>query len=129
MNYILKIKELLEQKRIPLGRFAQLIGKNRNTVTNYLSGKTKIDVDTLIKIASVLGVPVSYFFGEGGSVVQANGGIAGINHGHIDIRISEQQREIERLRSELEACREVVRAKEEVIRLLKEKIDLTGRTS
>ncbi len=66
MNYIQKIKDLLKKKKITKRDFAESIGKNENTVANYLTKKTKIDIETFIKISEVLGVSVGYFF-EGGN--------------------------------------------------------------
>lgn len=62
MGYILKIKELLTEKKITQKEFSKKIDKNVHTVSNYFTGKTKIDVETLIKIAKVLNVSVNYFF-------------------------------------------------------------------
>lgn len=64
MDYILKIKDLLKEKNITQREFAKKINVTLTTVSNYLTKKTKIDIDTFIKIAKVLGVPVGYFFDE-----------------------------------------------------------------
>jgi len=61
-SIILKIKELVEKKRIPLIELSEKIGKTRNTLYNYMNNTTVIDVETLQKIADVLEVPVTYFF-------------------------------------------------------------------
>jgi len=57
------IKDLISEKKISLNDFSEKIGKTYNTVYNYFNGKTTIDVETLQKIADVLGVPIIYFFG------------------------------------------------------------------
>jgi transcriptional regulator with XRE-family HTH domain len=64
--YIQKIKHLLEVKKITQDELSQKIGKNKNTITNYLTETTKIDIDTLQKIADVLEVPITFLF-EGDS--------------------------------------------------------------
>ena len=126
MDKIQKIKKLLKVNNLTYEQFAKQIGKSKQTVVNWFNGRGKIDIDTIEKIAQVLGVPVSYFFGESGGSVINNGiaGISGINHGRIDIRISEQRREIEKLRAELSGCREVLKAKEQMIEQLKEMIEI-----
>ena len=58
----LKVKQLVEAKRLKQREFAELIGKTEQTVRNYFSGRTKIDIDVIQNIADVLEVPVSYFF-------------------------------------------------------------------
>ena len=124
-----KIKALLKEKNITVKEFASLLGKTQRTVENYLGGQSKIDVYTLEKIAEILGVPVSYFFGDsgGGHTIIAENGIAGINHGELYIEVNEQKKEIERLKAELEGCQkqihlleERIKDKEELIRLLRE---------
>lgn len=60
----LKVKQLVELKRLRQREFAELIGRTEQTVRNYFSGRTKIDIDVIQNIANVLEVPVSYFFEE-----------------------------------------------------------------
>ena len=72
MNDIaLKIKELIDKKRIPLIELSEKIGKTRNTLYNYLNNTTVIDVETLQKMADVLEVPVTYFFGGSETVTNS----------------------------------------------------------
>jgi len=56
------IKDLIKSKRLTQQEFADMIGKTKQTVNNYFTGRTKIDIDTLIVIAKVLNVPISSFF-------------------------------------------------------------------
>ncbi len=62
MGYILKIKELLKKKNLTQRDFAKELDVTLTTVSNYLTKKTKIDIETFIKISKVLGVPMGYFF-------------------------------------------------------------------
>jgi len=64
MSYILKIKSLLKEKNLTQIEFANNIGVTKTTVNNYLTGKTKIDIETFIKIAKTFNVPIGYFFEE-----------------------------------------------------------------
>jgi len=63
-NIPFKIKELVNKRRFTQIEFAEKIGKTKQTVNNYLTGRTKIDTDTLEQIAKVLQVPVALFFEE-----------------------------------------------------------------
>ena len=56
----------MTKNNLTQNELSKKIGKTLNTVNNYLTGKTKIDIETFIRIAEVLGVPVGYFF-EGGT--------------------------------------------------------------
>ena len=64
MNYILTIKRLLKEKNITQREFSDKIGVSLTTTNSYLTEKTKIDVDTLIKIAKELNVTASYLLDE-----------------------------------------------------------------
>lgn len=66
MDKVQKIKDLVKSKNLIYEDFAKKIGKSKPTVVNYFNRKSKIDIDTIEKIAEVLEVPVSYFF-EGGA--------------------------------------------------------------
>lgn len=64
MSYIHKIKELIDKKKITKRELAQAIGKNENSIANYLSGKTKMDVETMLGVATALNVSVCVFFNQ-----------------------------------------------------------------
>lgn len=72
MDYIKKISELVKEKKITKREFAKRIGKNENTIANYFSRKTKLDVDTLIQIAKILDVSVSVFFEDNEKITRPN---------------------------------------------------------
>jgi len=57
-----RIRELAEQKKIPVSEIAEKVGKTKNTFYNYVNDKTVIDVDTLQQVAEVLGVKMHDFF-------------------------------------------------------------------
>ena len=63
-NTILKIKSLLKLKNISYNKLAQELGVTPQTVNNYLTGRTRLDIETLEKIADVLQVNPCYFFIE-----------------------------------------------------------------
>lgn len=62
MDIALKIKELIEEKKISITDFADKLAVSRNTVYNFLSKKHPIDVELLQKIALILDIPIVTFF-------------------------------------------------------------------
>jgi len=115
MDYRLKISKLIEEKRLTKRELALKINKNENTIANYISGKTNVEVDVLLKIAEVFGVPVSYFFedvGTAGIVQTANGNG---NSQKVVTECNTLRKENEDLRKQLLDC------KDEIINLLKKK--------
>lgn len=60
--YLQKINDLISEKKVAKKDLAELLGKNRNTIKNYLEGHTPITVPDLYKIAEYCEVPVITFF-------------------------------------------------------------------
>ena len=60
--YIQKIKQLLKEKNLTYRDLSKGISKSATTLLNIMNGKSRLDVDTLIEIARVLNVPITYFF-------------------------------------------------------------------
>jgi len=65
MTVIEKLRELLKNKNLTQNDFANLMKVTETTINNYLTTRTKLDVETLIKISMLLEVPITYFFEEG----------------------------------------------------------------
>ncbi len=63
-SIILTIKDLMGKKNFTYEKFAVKIGKSKQTIINYLNGRSKIDIYTLKDIAEALEVPMSVFFEE-----------------------------------------------------------------
>lgn len=118
MDIILKIKGLLKERNISYIAFGKAIDKSKPTIDNYFNGRSKIDVETIQKIASVLNVPVSYFFGED---LNAVSGVK-INDGSVHhFKPDETERlktENENLKREIEYLKGNVADKEKLIKLL-----------
>ena len=57
------ISALLEKKRLSIDEFASKIGLKRGAIYKIIS-ENSTKIETLEKIATVLDVPVSYFFTE-----------------------------------------------------------------
>lgn len=62
IRYIsLRIKEKREQVGLTQGQLAEAIGMTRTSITNIESGKTHVQLVTLVDIAYKLGVKLDYF--------------------------------------------------------------------
>jgi len=134
-SYLLKAKELLEQKKISNLELAQLIGKNKNTISNYFTEKTKIDIDTFIKISKALNVPVGYFFDDE-NIDKANdisfnyqrlkgdNNILSNGKEKKDIAIAKLRSQLEFFTYRAESCESIIKEKERVIESLNAQIEL-----
>ena len=108
-----RLKKTIRKKGYTQEEFAKAIGISKVTLNNYLTGRTKLDVETLIKIAQVLGVPVSYFFGEAS--------LSRVSRSQNVVSEAELlKKELEKVQAELEGCRELLKAKDEIIQMLKQ---------
>lgn len=56
------IKNRREELKYSQGRLGELLNVDYRQIQNYESGKTKIAIDYLLKIAKILKVDISYFF-------------------------------------------------------------------
>ena len=63
MDYIDKINAVLKQRNISQRQLAELVGKPQGTIHNYLSRKTKMDVETLQKMADALELDICELLG------------------------------------------------------------------
>jgi len=139
-EYLLKIKELIKLKKVSQAELADLIKKNRMTVNNYLTGNTKIDVETLLDIAKALEVNPSVFFkdyhviynnlehiGNNGlsQVQEANGNknstFIQTNNGSVNYKTQSEDmyKEIMHLKKEIESKNEIIKTQRELIEQLK----------
>lgn len=59
---VLRIKELLKEKRCTGKELAERIGINRVTMVNIINGKSNPSFDTIVKIADALDVPLWQLF-------------------------------------------------------------------
>lgn len=63
MKYIERIRELREDNMYTQQKIADLLGIGQRTYCDYESGKTRIPVDSLIKLASFYNVSMDYISG------------------------------------------------------------------
>lgn len=62
MEMYLKIKELLEQRRMTQQEFGEALNVTSQTAFNYLNGRTKITADIVPEIAKFLRVPITSLY-------------------------------------------------------------------
>jgi len=123
-----KIKSLIKNKKLGFAEFAQMINLTDAGLRRIINDNST-SINTLEKIASILDVPVSYFFEEGvtgGSGVEKN-----LNHSQFNYQQGDGNKnaqhvgdgcvECGRLRREVESLQELLKAKDEIINLLKER--------
>lgn len=60
----MRLKELRKSKRLTQSDMASFIGVNQNTYSYWENGKTKIDNETLEKLADYFNVSVDYLLGR-----------------------------------------------------------------
>jgi len=124
MEIPLIIKKLVEQKHFTQEEFAKMIGKTKQTINNYFTGRTKIDIETLEDIAKALNVPSSYFFDESQEdsskkiIQNGNHNNTMVGNGNSNDNAT---KELETCKKELQNLKDRLRDKEEIIELLKSK--------
>jgi len=112
-----KIKDLLKVKKMTYEELSVEIDKSKPTVVNYFNEKSKIDIDTIEKIAKALNVPVSYFFEETTSAVSNSGN----GNNHSTVIIGGEKYNVPVLLEKIKGLESRLKDKEEIITLLKKK--------
>lgn len=64
-----KIRELIKKRGVTIKYLSERTGKSSQLLNHYLKNEN-IDTGTLIQIATVLGVPITYFFEEGIDILE-----------------------------------------------------------
>lgn len=117
-----KIKILSEKKKITLTDLSSKINMSYQNLNRCIR-ENKMQAQDLEKICNILDVPISYFFeqceDETQKVAIKHNAING-NNNQIQIKLTEQSHEIEKLKKEIEYLKEIIKQKEELINLLKE---------
>ncbi len=60
----LKIKELREENGLTQKKLAELLGNAQRNVSNWESGASEPDCETIVKLADVFGVTIDELFGR-----------------------------------------------------------------
>ena len=59
----LELVSAIDESGLGLGKLSIALGKDKSTVSRYLTGKVPITVDVIDAIAEAIGVPAARFFG------------------------------------------------------------------
>ena len=60
----LRIKEFMSERNVTSAWLAEQVGISKVAVSNIVTGKSSPSLDNLLKIASVLNVPITELIGE-----------------------------------------------------------------
>ena len=136
--YIERIKQIMAAKKMSYKDLAQAIGKTENTIVNYFKQRSKIDVDTLIRIAEALEISPDILLKENVNMenflVVSNSGSADGAKIHITKHTPASEREIElkaeveKLEQRVESLKEIIDQKNEMIEHLKSEIEQKNQT-
>mgnify|MGYP006303618555 CR=1 FL=1 len=63
MDTIQALNKLIEKHRTKITTLAKILGKNRQTIYNYLDRKTTMSAEDLMKLADYYNVEFTYFLG------------------------------------------------------------------
>lgn len=58
----IRLREILKERGITVGQFAELSGISQSNLSNYMSGKISPTLDTLTKIADALEIDIAELF-------------------------------------------------------------------
>jgi transcriptional regulator with XRE-family HTH domain len=134
MHIGLIIEKLMFEKKVKKIDLYHHLDISKNTLNDYLIGKTSMTVESLEKIAKFLNVPVCYFFDEqlsNDSSINANNGSLAIGHNSSakNISLSDCQKELEHLKQLIEEKDKQLKDKEEIIKGLNTIINTISRQS
>lgn len=59
---LLRLREILKERQITIGQFAEMCGMSQSNLSNYMSGKISPTLETLQKIASALEIDITELF-------------------------------------------------------------------
>ncbi len=59
---IFRLREILKDKQITIGQFAEMSGISQSNLSNYMMGKVSPTLETLNKIASALNIEITELF-------------------------------------------------------------------
>ncbi len=118
-HYLLKINDLIANKKLDKEHIAVKIGVKRATFYNYLNNSTKMPVDVLLELSNFLELPASYFLGE--KVPESNYSNNKLSNSKVNINSSIEEGDNKYLKIEIEYLKKQIKDKEEIINLLKNK--------
>lgn len=66
---IFRLREILKERKITVGQFAELSGISQSNLSNYMIGKISPTLDTLNKIAETLNIDITELFRKENDVI------------------------------------------------------------
>jgi len=113
------IEQLLSERKVKKISLYNHLGIAKNTLNDYLVGKTSMTVETLQKIADFFNVPIYFFFDDkhlSSSISQTgNGNVIGDRN---QVTISDCESRLKSADKEIEHLQELVKEKERTIQIL-----------
>lgn len=97
---VFRLREILKDRQITIGQFAEMSGISQSNLSNYMMGKVSPTLETLNKIAKTLNIDITELFKKEEDIV-------------LMARIGEN---------------EVVITKEELLNFVKSKLNQDGNT-
>lgn len=64
-----RLRDILKERQITIGQFAELSGISQSNLSNYMMGKVSPTLETLNKIAEALRIPITELFRKEEEVV------------------------------------------------------------
>lgn len=59
---IFRLREILKERQITIGQFAEMSGVSQSNLSNYMTGKVSPTLETLNKIANTLNIEITELF-------------------------------------------------------------------
>lgn len=64
-----RLREILKERQITIGQFAEMSGISQSNLSNYMMGKVSPTLETLNRIAEALGIDIANLFRKEEDVV------------------------------------------------------------
>lgn len=62
VDMVFRLREILKDRQLTIGQFAEISGISQSNLSNYMMGKVSPTLETLAKIAEALNVDITYLF-------------------------------------------------------------------
>lgn len=79
---VFRLREILKDRKITIGQFAEMSGISQSNLSNYMMGKVSPTLETLNKIANTLNVDITELFKKEEDIVL----LARIGDNEVEIR-------------------------------------------
>jgi len=109
-----KILEIIKKRRITQEELSKGIKRSKTSVSNWTSGRNKIDASSLKLIADFMEVPIGYFFDENAD--SSNMQIS--NNNNNTVIINGEQTTVSQLVERVKGLEQLLAEKERLIKIL-----------